>query len=51
MTKEQFGDDLCIFQHDGTPWHITRVIMKWFRDHYIKILDPRPGKFNPIKNL
>ncbi|KTF75225.1 hypothetical protein cypCar_00031453 [Cyprinus carpio] len=36
---EQFGDDLCIFQHDGAPCHKSRVIKKWFKDHYIEILD------------
>ena len=51
---EQFGDDLCIFQHDGAPCHKARVIKKWLEDHYIEILDPWPGNspdLNPIENL
>ena len=50
MIKEQFGDDPFIFQHDGK----ATVIMKWFRDHYIEMLDPWPENspdLNPIKNL
>ena len=51
---EQFGDDPCIFKHDGAPCHKARVIKKWLEDHYIEILEPWPGgspDLNPIENL
>ena len=52
--QEQFGDNPCIFQHDGAPCHKANVIMKRLVDYYIGILDPWPGNspdLNPIKNL
>lgn len=38
--QEHFGEDLCIFQHDGAPCHKAKVIMKWLKDHKIDVLDP-----------
>ena len=29
--QEQFGDEQCIFQHDGAPCHKAKVITKWRR--------------------
>ncbi len=52
--QEQFGDDPCIFQHDGAPCHKAREIKKRLEDHYIEILDLCPDNspdLNPIENL
>uniref|UniRef100_A0A8C1CKD1 Uncharacterized protein n=1 Tax=Cyprinus carpio TaxID=7962 RepID=A0A8C1CKD1_CYPCA len=51
---EQFGDDPCIFQHDGAPCHKAREIKKWLEDHCIETLDPWPGNspdLSPIESL
>ena len=52
--QEQFGDEQCLFQHDGAPCHKARVITKWLGEQNIKILGPWPGNspdLNPIENL
>uniref|UniRef100_A0A096LU40 Transposase Tc1-like domain-containing protein n=1 Tax=Poecilia formosa TaxID=48698 RepID=A0A096LU40_POEFO len=30
--QEQFGDEQCLFQHDGAPCHKTKVITNWLRE-------------------
>uniref|UniRef100_A0A8C7K991 Tc1-like transposase DDE domain-containing protein n=1 Tax=Oncorhynchus kisutch TaxID=8019 RepID=A0A8C7K991_ONCKI len=52
--QEQFGDEQCLFQHDGAPCHKEKVITKWLREQNINILGPWPGNspdLNPIENL
>lgn len=52
--QEQFGDQQCLFQHDGAPCHKAKVITKWLREQNIEILGPWPGNspdLNPIENL
>jgi hypothetical protein len=41
--QEQFGDEQCIFQHDGAPCHKAKVITKWLGETNIDILGPWPG--------
>uniref|UniRef100_A0A9J7ZTN8 Tc1-like transposase DDE domain-containing protein n=1 Tax=Cyprinus carpio carpio TaxID=630221 RepID=A0A9J7ZTN8_CYPCA len=53
-TQQQFGEEQCIFQHDGAPCHKAKVITKWLGDQNVEILGPWPGNspdLNPIKNL
>uniref|UniRef100_A0AAZ3S1T4 Transposase n=1 Tax=Oncorhynchus tshawytscha TaxID=74940 RepID=A0AAZ3S1T4_ONCTS len=48
--QEQFGDEQCLFQHDGAPCHKAKVA----REQNIDILGPWPGNspdLNPIENL
>lgn len=50
----QFGNEECLFQHDGAPCHKAKVITKWLGEQNIKILGPWPGNspdLNPIENL
>ena len=52
--QEQFGDEQCLFQHDGAPCHMAKVKTKWFGEQNINILGPWPGNspdLNPIENL
>ena len=52
--QEQFGDEQCLFQHDGAPCHKAKVITKWLGKQNINILGPWPGNspdLNPIENL
>ena len=52
--QEQFGDEQCLFQHDGAPCHEAKVITKWLGEQNINILGPWPGNstdLNPIVNL
>uniref|UniRef100_A0A674DE09 Tc1-like transposase DDE domain-containing protein n=1 Tax=Salmo trutta TaxID=8032 RepID=A0A674DE09_SALTR len=52
--QEQFGDEQCLFQHDGAPCHNAKVITKWLGEQNINILGPWPGNspdLNPIENL
>ena len=52
--QEQFGDEQCLFQHDGPPCHRAKVITKWLGEQNINILGPWPGNspdLNPIENL
>ena len=52
--QEQFGDEQCLFQHDGAPCHKAKVITKWLGEQNIDILGPWPGNypdFNPIETL
>uniref|UniRef100_A0A9J8BUN8 Uncharacterized protein n=1 Tax=Cyprinus carpio carpio TaxID=630221 RepID=A0A9J8BUN8_CYPCA len=42
-TKQQFGEEQCIFQHDGAPCHKAKVITKWLGDQNVEILGPWPG--------
>ncbi|KAI4905591.1 hypothetical protein NFI96_000349 [Prochilodus magdalenae] len=52
--QEQFGDQQCLFQHDGAPCHKAKVMTKWLREQNIEILGPWPGNspdLNPIENL
>ena len=52
--QEQFGDEQCLFQHDGAPCHKAKVITKWLGEQNINILGPWPGNspdLNPIENL
>uniref|UniRef100_A0A9J8ADP4 Tc1-like transposase DDE domain-containing protein n=1 Tax=Cyprinus carpio carpio TaxID=630221 RepID=A0A9J8ADP4_CYPCA len=54
VTKQQFGEEQCIFQHDGAPCHKAKVITKWLGDQNVEILGPWPGNspdLNPIENL
>ena len=30
--QERFGEDTCIFQHDGAPCHKAKAIAKWLND-------------------
>ena len=41
--QEQFGDEQCLFQHDGAPCRKAKVITKWLGEQNIDILGPRPG--------
>uniref|UniRef100_A0A8C2F823 Transposase n=1 Tax=Cyprinus carpio TaxID=7962 RepID=A0A8C2F823_CYPCA len=53
-TQQQFGEEQCIFQHDGAPCHKAKVITKWLGDQNVEILGPWPGNspdLNPIENL
>ena len=52
--QEQFGDEQCLFQHDGAPCHKAKVITKWLGEQNIDILGQWPGNspnLNPIENL
>uniref|UniRef100_A0A8C7SD41 Tc1-like transposase DDE domain-containing protein n=1 Tax=Oncorhynchus mykiss TaxID=8022 RepID=A0A8C7SD41_ONCMY len=52
--QEQFGDEQCLFQHDGAPCHKAKVITKWLGEQNIDILGPWSGNspdLNPIENL
>uniref|UniRef100_A0AAZ3RHF5 Tc1-like transposase DDE domain-containing protein n=1 Tax=Oncorhynchus tshawytscha TaxID=74940 RepID=A0AAZ3RHF5_ONCTS len=52
--QEQFGDERCLFQHDGAPCHKAKVITKWLGEQNIDILGPWPGNSpdrNPIEIL
>uniref|UniRef100_A0A8C8I487 Transposase n=1 Tax=Oncorhynchus tshawytscha TaxID=74940 RepID=A0A8C8I487_ONCTS len=52
--QEQFGDEQCLFQHDGAPCHKAKMITKWLGEQNINILGPWPGNspdLNPIENL
>ena len=52
--QEQFGDEQCLFQHDGAPFHKAKVITKWLGEQNIIILGSWPGNspdLNPIENL
>src|SRR4029434_10566195 len=52
--QEQFGDEQCLFQHDGAPCHKAKVITKWLGEQNIDILGPCRGNstyLNPIENL
>ena len=52
--QEQFGDEQCLFQHDGATCHKAKVITKWLGEQNIDILGPWPGNtpdLNPIENL
>ena len=33
--QEQFGDEQCLFQHDGVPCHKPKVITKWLGEQNI----------------
>ena len=51
--QEQFGDEQCLFQHDGAPCHKAKVIAKWLGEQNIYFGSmarklPRPY---PIENL
>ena len=48
--QEQFGDEQCLFQHDGAPCHKAKVINKWLGEQNIDILGNSPD-LNPIVNL
>ena len=52
--QEHFGEDTCIFQHDGAPCHKAKAIAKWLNDKNIQVLGPWPGNspdLNLIENL
>uniref|UniRef100_A0A8K9X8F3 Tc1-like transposase DDE domain-containing protein n=1 Tax=Oncorhynchus mykiss TaxID=8022 RepID=A0A8K9X8F3_ONCMY len=52
--QEQFGDQQCLFQHDGASCHMAKVITRWLGEQNINILGPWPGNppdLNPIENL
>ena len=52
--QEQFGDEQCLFQHDGAPCHKAKVITKWLGEQNVDILGPWPGNspdLNHIENL
>ena len=52
--QEQFGDEQCIFQHDGALCTKAKVITQWLGERNINILGPCPGNspdLNPIENL
>ena len=52
--QEQFGDEQCLFQHDGAPYHKAKVITKWLGEKNIEVLGPWSGNspdLNPIENL
>ena len=52
--QQQFGEEQCIFQHDGASCHKAKVITKWLGDQNNDILGPWPGNspdLNPIENL
>ncbi|XP_073719128.1 uncharacterized protein [Misgurnus anguillicaudatus] len=52
--QQQFGEEQCIFQHDGAPCHKAKVITKWLWDQNVEILGPWSGNspdLNPIENL
>uniref|UniRef100_A0A9J8AJZ0 Tc1-like transposase DDE domain-containing protein n=1 Tax=Cyprinus carpio carpio TaxID=630221 RepID=A0A9J8AJZ0_CYPCA len=51
-TQQQFGEEQCIFQHDGALCYKAKVITKWLGDQ--NVLGPWPGNspdLNPIENL
>uniref|UniRef100_A0AAZ3PY95 Transposase Tc1-like domain-containing protein n=1 Tax=Oncorhynchus tshawytscha TaxID=74940 RepID=A0AAZ3PY95_ONCTS len=41
--QEQFGDEQCLFQHDGAHCHKAKVITKWLGEQHFDILGPWPG--------
>lgn len=50
----QFGEEQCLFQHDGARCHEAKVITKWCWEQNTEILGPLPGNspdLNPIENL
>jgi hypothetical protein len=50
--QEQFGEEQCLFQHDGAPFHRAKVITKWIGEQNIYILGPgNSPDLNPIENL
>uniref|UniRef100_A0AAZ3SD63 Transposase Tc1-like domain-containing protein n=1 Tax=Oncorhynchus tshawytscha TaxID=74940 RepID=A0AAZ3SD63_ONCTS len=52
--QEQFGDEQCLFQHDGAPCQKAKERTKWLGKQNIDILGPWPGNspdLNPIENL
>ena len=52
--QEHFGEDTCIFQHDGAPCHKAKAIAKWLNDKNVQVLDPWSGNspdLNSIENL
>lgn len=53
-TSQLLGDEECLFQHDGSPCHIAKVMTKLLGEQNVKILGPWPGNspgLNPIENL
>jgi hypothetical protein len=52
--QEQFGDEQCLFHHDGAPCHKAKVKSKWLWEQNIDILGPWPGNspdLKPIEDL
>lgn len=52
--QKQFGDEQCLFEHDGAPCHKAKVITKWLGEQNIDILGPcaeNSPDLNPIENL
>ena len=52
--QESFGDEQCLFQHDGTHCHKAKVITKLLGEQNIDIVGPWPGNspdLIPIENL
>ena len=52
--QKQFGDEQCLFEHDGAPCRKAKVISKLLGEQNIDILCPWPGNspdLNPIENL
>uniref|UniRef100_A0AAZ3RR28 Tc1-like transposase DDE domain-containing protein n=1 Tax=Oncorhynchus tshawytscha TaxID=74940 RepID=A0AAZ3RR28_ONCTS len=52
--QEEFGDEQCLFQHDGAPCHKEKVITKWLGKQNIDILGPwteNSPDLNPIEKL
>jgi hypothetical protein len=53
MVEDQFGDDDCLYQHDGAPCHKARSVRGWFVDNKVPEIDcpaQSPG-VNPIEHL
>uniref|UniRef100_A0AAZ1XW34 Tc1-like transposase DDE domain-containing protein n=1 Tax=Oreochromis aureus TaxID=47969 RepID=A0AAZ1XW34_OREAU len=46
--QQQFGEEQCIFQHDGAPCHKAKVMTKWLGDQNVEILGPWPGILIPL---
>ena len=37
--QEQFGDEQCLFKHDGAPCDKAKVITKWLGEHKLIFWD------------
>uniref|UniRef100_A0A8C7FW17 Transposase Tc1-like domain-containing protein n=1 Tax=Oncorhynchus kisutch TaxID=8019 RepID=A0A8C7FW17_ONCKI len=49
--QEQFGDEQCLFQHDGAPCHKAKVALGTKHQYFRSMARKLPRPFNPIENL
>jgi hypothetical protein len=53
MVEVQFGDDICLYQHDSTPCHKVRYVKEWFVDNKVPEMNcpAQSPDLNPIQHL